>query len=439
MAAAATRGRPPSDAALETDGVPWPEPLGEVAMTGLAGEAVRRIEPETESDAAAILVQLLVSFGNAIGRRGFFRIEADLHYPNLFCVLVGRTAKGRKGTSWGRVLALLEAAGAGAWSDTRVEGGLSSGEGLIWAVRDPIVKKTPIKERGRITGYQEEIADEGVADKRLLVVESEFARLLRTARREGNTLTDVLRQAWDSGKLRTMTKNSPARATGAHISIVGHVTQRELIQRVSDTDAHNGFLNRFLWVCVRRSKLLPHGGRPVTLEGFAHELAAAVGFGSQERSMAWSPEARQLWEDEYERLTADRLGLFGLVTGRAEAQVLRLSMVYALLAQAAVIDFEHLKAALEVWRYCEDSARHIFGERYGVPLLDELVAQLRAHPEGLTRAELIDYFCRHVSGRELTAALETLRGMGQAREVLEQTGGRSARRWFANDPARKAS
>jgi hypothetical protein len=276
--------------------------------------------------------------------------------------------------------------------------------------------------------------DEGVADKRLLVVETEFARLMRTARREGNTLPDLLRQAWDSGKLRCLSKNSPARATGAHISVVGHVTQQELIQRVCDTDAHNGFLNRFLWVCVRRSKLLPHGGRPVELAGFAEALAAALRFAEEDAAMTWTADGWQLWEEVYSRLTADRPGLFGLVTGRAEAQVLRLSMVYALLAKSAVIDFEHLQAALEVWRYCEDSARHVFGERYGVPLLDELLAHLRSHPEGLTRNEIRNVFARHVTSAELSQALDTLREMGQAWEEREPTAGRTTSRWFARAP-----
>jgi hypothetical protein len=147
------RGEEPADSPLSlpgrgvggegSDSIPWPDPLGEAALIGLVGQAVEAIEPQTESDVAAILVQLLVAFGNAAGRHRSFRVEADLHYPNLFCVLVGRTAKGRKGTSWGRVMAFLESAGAQAWSDTRVESGLASGEGLVWAARDPIIKRPP--------------------------------------------------------------------------------------------------------------------------------------------------------------------------------------------------------------------------------------------------------------------------------------------------------
>src|SRR5690606_37128729 len=114
--------------------------------------------------------------------------------------------------------------------------------------------------KGIITGYQSEIVDPGVDDKRLLVLEEEFASTLRVMGRDGNSLSGVIRQAWDHGDLNTMTKNNPAKATGAHISIVGHTTQDELLRYLNDTEAANGFANRFMWVAVQRSKQLPDGG-----------------------------------------------------------------------------------------------------------------------------------------------------------------------------------
>ena len=54
--------------------------------------------------------------------------------------------------------------------------------------------------------------DPGVPDKRLMIVESEFAGTLTVARRDGNILSRVLRDGWDRGDLATLTKSSPARA-----------------------------------------------------------------------------------------------------------------------------------------------------------------------------------------------------------------------------------
>src|SRR5262249_31932990 len=142
-----------------------------------------------------------------------------------------------------------------------------SGEGLIWVVRDPIEEKKEIKVKGRHTGdYETVVVDFGIADKRLFVIEAEFANVLKVMAREGNTLSPVIRSAWDSGNLRTITKNSPAMATDAHISIIGHITRAELARLLTQTESANGFGNRFLWPAVKRSKYLPEGGAINTIK-----------------------------------------------------------------------------------------------------------------------------------------------------------------------------
>lgn len=102
-----------------------------------------------------------------------------------------------------------------------ITSGASSGEGLIWAVRDPIERNQPIKERGRAIDYEVVVEDAGVIDKRPVVIEGELASTLRVMSREGNTFSPVIRQAWDGADLRTVTKGSPARASAPHISSSG--------------------------------------------------------------------------------------------------------------------------------------------------------------------------------------------------------------------------
>jgi len=128
-----------------------------------------------------------------------------------------------------------------AWADTRIKGGLSSGEGLVYAVRDKRIEKKPYKESGKIAGYEEVIADEGEEDKRLLCVEEEFAQALKVMAREGNILSPTLRDAWDGNRLAPMTKNSPLQATGAHVSIIAHITRDELLRYFTSTEQSNGF------------------------------------------------------------------------------------------------------------------------------------------------------------------------------------------------------
>ena len=201
----------------------WPEPAAEPAWHGLAGDVVRMLAPHTEADPHAVLVTLLVAFGNAVGRGPGFTAEGDFHGSNLYAVIVGDTSKGRKGTSWGRVRQLVEAADP-EWSQERIMGGLSSGEGVVSQVRDQITKMVAEKVKGKATGhYIEEVEDFGVSDKRLLVVEGEFAQALRVMRREGNTLSPTLRNLWDRGDSASLTKKSTERTTGALVSILGHI------------------------------------------------------------------------------------------------------------------------------------------------------------------------------------------------------------------------
>jgi hypothetical protein len=377
------------------------------------------------------MFQFLTQFGSVIGRSAHFRAEADKHFLNLFVVLVGQTAKGRKGTSLGQVLAQFRCVDE-AWAADRMMSGLSSGEGLIWQVRDPIEKREPIKKKGLVTGYQDVIVDDGIKDKRLLVLEPEFASTLRVIGRDGNTLSAVIRQMWDTGSLRTLTKNSPAKATDAHGSIIGHITRDELRRYLSSTEAGNGFANRFQWVCVRRSKILPEGGRlgEVSFAPLIRQLNDAVRFAKQTGELKRDEKARDLWFDVYEELSEGHPGLFGAVTSRSEAQVMRLACIYALLDCSCEIQKNHLEAALEAWRYAADSARFIFGNDMGDPVADEILLALRGAPDGLTRTQIRDRLHRHRSG-QASRALSALLELGLAYSKPEETGGRSAERWFA--------
>lgn len=410
-----------------------PSPLDEAAYYGLIGEIVRTIEPHTESDPVAILVQMLVAFGNIIGRNAYFPVEASKHFLNLFTVMVGQSAKARKGTSLDHVRRLFSDLDED-WTKDRVQSGLSSGEGMLHAVRDPIYEDVPIKDRGKVTGEtQKMLKDSGEEDKRLFVTESELARTLKVMDREGNTLSALLRDSWDTGKLRVLTK-SPQKATDAHISIAGHITRDELRRLLTSTEAANGFANRFLWIYVQRSKLLPRGGElhKVNMKPLTQRLLDAATFAMAVERMDRDEETWEAWDAVYPELTRDVPGLLGSVTSRAEAQVTRLCCLYALLNQSSVVRLPHLKAALAVWDYAEQSARYIFGDALGDVVADSLLLALRNTPEGMTRKEISDFFGRHHKAERLTMALNLLKERGLAYSFSkDDTGGRPAEVWQA--------
>lgn len=321
--------------------------------------------------------QVLAAFGNAVGRSRYFEIAGARHYANLYPVLVGKSSKGRKGTSWAYTKRLFDEADS-VWSSTRVMSNISTGEGVIWAVRDPIMKTKDVLKAGKPTGERvEHLEDAGIEDKRLFVQESEFVSVLRVMTRDGNTLSSTIRQAWDEGDLRIMTKNSPAQATGAHTSIVGHITADELRRHLDATESGNGFGNRFLWVWVERSKILPEGGNPPQFGTLLDDLRSAIEYSKHPAVVTWDDEARALWCDVYTNLSCERYGLTGALTSRAEAQVVRLSLIYAMLDLADVVRQAHLHAALAVWEYCERSIQHIFGDAIGDPVADTIIKALR--------------------------------------------------------------
>lgn len=405
--------------ALELSPPPgWPDPPRSAAYQGLAGGVVEAIAPHTEADPVAVLSQLLVAAGTAVGRGAHVAVEATHHHPHEFLVLVGDSAKARKGSSWDHVARVL----GRAWPDfaARCSTGLSSGEGLIWALRDP-------------QGH-----DPGARDHRLLVIEPEFASVLKATARDVSTLSPVLRSAWDGRPLALLTRTAPARASTPHLSVIGHITAQELAHQVTGLEVANGLLNRFLFVGCRRVRLLPEGGHPDPLSGtdvptrLARHLAAAAGRGR----MRFSDAARVAWWAAYRRLAEPVEGIIGSLLARAEAHVLRLALLYALIDGSSAIDLAHLDAALALWDYAAASVAWIFGDVSGDALADTLHAALAVHPQGMTRTEIRDLLGRNQTGTAVDAALATLARTGRAAAQRLTTAGRPAVLWTAVTPAR---
>lgn len=246
-------------------------------------------------------------------------------------------------------------------------------------VRDPIWKQQAKRKNGQAF-HEDVLVDPGEDDKRLLVVETKFANVLRQIERPGNILSSVIRDAWDTGDLGTLTKNSPTKATGAHVSIIGHITKPELRRYLTRTEAGNGFGNRILWFLVKRSKVLPEGGRlaDVDFAPFLNRLEEATRFAEGAGEVTKSPDARSLWANIYPDLSEGKPGLVGALTSRAEAQVLRLSVIYALLDGEKLVQVPHLLAASAVWDYCESSVKYIFGATLGDPVADTILAAVKA-------------------------------------------------------------
>ncbi len=422
-----------SDFDLRDSAENWPV-LEDEALYGQAGKVVKTMEPNTESDPVAILLEFLSRFGNIIGRGAHFEVEGDRHYLKIFHVSVGETSKGRKGTAQGRVDLVMEPVDR-FWREDCVETGLSSGEGVVHRVRDEVKKE---KDGETI------VVDPGVKDKRLLIAEPEFAAPLTMMQREGNTLSMVIRNLWDDKKLGTLTKNNQETSTGSHGTIVGHITKSELLKHLTEARLGGGIANRFLFVLVRRSKVLPHGGsRDVFDQETISALRKAAAFGKEFRNIGFCKEieegfgysADELWVDVYEDLSEGKPFLVGAVTSRAEAYVRRLATLYAVLDCSEVVRVPHLLAALAVWQYAEHSATLLFGGRTGDGHADLILAALRENKEGLNRTELHQVLDNNVPALRLTSLLKELQVAGwvDSKKVKTEGKGRPSEVWFIDE------
>jgi hypothetical protein len=387
----------------------WPD-LDDAALQGVTGKIVRAVMPHTEADPAAVTVTLLSTFGSMAGPGVCALAGNDHHAARIWPLIVGRTADGAKGTSWSTVRPIIDAADPHFLAEHRV-GGIVSGEGIIEQIADPV----------------DEDDDNGTLDKRLLIVETEFASVLAKGARQGSSLMPTLREAWDGTTLRSLArKNNKLKATDPHITVVGHITPGEFKSKLTGGEVDGGSINRFLLVLSRRSKELPAGGNlPTDVRDACGALVAQAAEVARSRRgpMARTPEAGELWSRSYSGLIAPKPdGWFASTTARAHGHVLRLSVAYAALDASPVIEVDHLKAALALWNYCEESARVLFAEVGYESRRDDTMKVLdfiRSNGE-VTRTQLIhDLFARHKKGHEVDAILKPLidAGLVAQREV----------------------
>ena len=167
------------------------------------------------------------------------------------------------------------------------------------------------------------------------------------------------------------------------------------------------------------------------LQRLDERLRDALIFASGNVEYRRDAEARALWHQEYQQLADERVGLLGAITSRAEAQTMRLALIYALLDRSESITVAHLQAALALWRYAEASAAYVFGTALGDPVADDVLKRIRAAGDaGIAQTDLTLAYGRHGTAN-LNRALGRLQELGLIEAVQRETGGRPATYWRA--------
>lgn len=213
---------------------------------GLAGKVGLTAAYGAEVNPVSCMLVFLSFVSANIGRDTFLDISDDRHHMRLFTLHVGRSSVGGKGMSTKlthRIRARIEEKEPHLLGQTHV-GGLSSGEGLVHMIRD-----------------KSENDANGVLDKRLWVVESEFGNALTQMTRSGNTLSTTIRDLWDGIVVSPATKGFKMTVTDPHVAMHGCITPIELKSKLTKVDANNGFSNRLLIAFAENVNLVPRPKR----------------------------------------------------------------------------------------------------------------------------------------------------------------------------------
>jgi hypothetical protein len=405
--------------------------LPDEALYGLPGDVVRKLAPTTEADPAAMLLTFMTMLGNVIGSEPHVEFGGASHPGRLFCLVVGDAASGRKGTSLAVIERLFDEA-APDWHDTRILRGLQSPEAMI-----------------------ERVQDGPKGDPRLLMVETEFQRLLVNIARTGGGFSAQLRRAWDGSVLELQTKKKAVAASTPHISMIAHITPQELLKKRGEVAQAGGLESRLLYAYVSASqKVSPFAKAPNTsdlieriqLTVEASQIAVLRRADPISRELCLlrgtmpscefpvSLDAQEKWQELVEELHEGDRSL-GSMFDRAQDQLVRLALLYALGDLADEIKVEHIRAALALWQYCAKSAEVILSIPYSrVPpkvnpdkvakLFSFLKERFESGQDGgwVRRSEITaDLFQRNTESDEIDAMLADL----DAKAGLEHDGDRT--------------
>jgi hypothetical protein len=239
-----------------------------------------------------------------------------------------------------------------------------------------------------ILASEPEVGTTRKGDKLLvkLLLETELVRQVRPNEFQAeSTLVPLSCFGWPAEVARSLHRGDSV-LVGAHL----YGTEFKTDALLKDHAFFNGFANRFLWVCARRANYLPEPPSFADLGLTSHfeYLKKAALWASQVGEMERSDAASKIWHEKYRELSAEGEGKFGAATDRAEAQVLRLSMNYALSSGERLIDVGAQEAAFAMWKYCEDSARFLFDDTLTKPEAKRILAALRSKREGITNSEI---------------------------------------------------
>jgi hypothetical protein len=394
-----------------------PAPIREEAFIGFAGRWVKIAAEQTECNRDCLLAHFLACVGVLFGRY-FYTFLGQNIFANEFLIVLGDSASGRKGTALfevQRFMALVETF----WHH-KVRKSIQSGEAVVHFTRDKVEGfsrgKTPVKI----------VKDEGVEDKRLLIVEPELSHFFKISERNGNSLTEKLRDAYDCPDLlQNSNKNSPETATNPYVSMIGHITEAEL-KTTNPTNIISGYINRNTYVHAFRAQRIPNS-RPIQWpKELVDELVETIRLAQrpsgsmsveelsldlpdQIKEIPFDEEAQILWEKLHAEDGTEN-GPMRVILERRLAHIRKFSLKYAILDRSPVQTSAHLLAGVALQDHSDALAVSVFADFGPNKLANKILTALnRESPKGLTKTRIYDEVARNnASKSDMNEALSIL-------------------------------
>ncbi|MFJ8041226.1 DUF3987 domain-containing protein [Kitasatospora sp. NPDC096147] len=367
---------------------------------GPLGDAVAAAVPDSEADPIGIYAATLALYSAALSRS----VTMTNGRPVVvWTVLAGKSSLGRKGYALGTTRTLLSKS-IGGFLGARVASGISSGPSLV-----NHLFQLELETAGTESGM----------DGRALVVEEEWAGVLKRAKR-CPTFSQHLRSAWDGKRVSNVIKSKDG--SGEQIverPLLGfhaHITPGEWAKYVDGTDALGGQFNRLLPVLVERSKMLPWDHQERIAESKA--LTAAYRWAQREpRRMALTAEAGRRYDELralIETRMADMPESLSCYLERSAEQVVRVAAVLTAAEMKTRISRAALDAAWAFVSYSMTSVEklvHAAANTTGraVKELPELIYEILDRYEGeATSTMMLRALGTRVTAASLRAAVEDM-------------------------------
>lgn len=388
------------------------EQLPEFVFDNPIGKYCLQNDAYTEANIESVFLQSMEIFGNWIGRDVSYRINNSMIRANGFLVVVGTTARGRKGTAFKDAMAPynLEDVHVADYRANMVGTGIASGEAVVARV-----------------------ADAGASgDGRFLAHYPEIHAMLAALHRENSSLGSMLREAYDGNPISVLTKKDPLVASRPHVSLLMHTTEADIRGVLSSQAARNGLLNRMLFFKAANGKLLPRPG--VLDEGRIRELLDELILCREwaiDREITWSAEAEEAWDAVYLKYNTSRGDeLLDSMFQRATDYIIKYCLRFAILARSGTISLSHLHAALAIVERCISDTIDILGRQSKEFDDKDKILQLIKDSTSITRSDIsrLLFHNKHPM-QDIKDQLRSLETTGKIKSQKTKKGRRTFETW----------